>query len=335
MAVFEPRRGDVRRYVPVLDLDADLGRLLDAEANSRARQRLVVQVATVAKGSWDVSGISSVSASNLGLLLLDGVVAREIALNGTVSTELLGRGDVIRPWSDDGEEPLAGAEVRWNVLSEGRFALLDTAFAGRAAAFPGIGAILLERLEARTRRLALLQAIAHMTRVDERVLALMWHLCDRWGRVTPDGVLLPLRLSHRTIAELVGARRPTVSSAIGELARRELLARRDDGAWLLLGEQPPARRRQPESVAQRRTLIAVDPFEEPPQLQPPRFETGAVEITRDAAGGETGARLRENVATQISALSETLSRTSELRRESAALIAARTRTRRSVPVSEG
>jgi hypothetical protein len=56
--------------------------------------------------------------------------------------------------------------------------------------------------------------------------------------MTPDGVQVPLRLSHRLIGQLVGARRPTVSSALAELAGRGDLVRRPDGTWLLAGRRP-------------------------------------------------------------------------------------------------
>ena len=58
------------------------------------------------------------------------------------------------------------------------------------------------------------QAISQLVRVDRRLLALFWHLAERWGRVTGDGVLVPLTLSHRMLSQLVGARRPTVSTAL-------------------------------------------------------------------------------------------------------------------------
>jgi hypothetical protein len=51
--------------------------------------------------------------------------------------------------------------------------------------------------------------------------------------MTSTGVSVPLALSHRLLAQLIGARRPTVSTALAE--RRELV-RRDDGSWLLTGE---------------------------------------------------------------------------------------------------
>ena len=73
-----------------------------------------------------------------------------------------------------------------------------------------------------------MQAIAHLTRVDDRLLALLWCLAERWGRVVPDGVLVSLRLSHRTLAGMVGARRPSVTTALGPAdgPRRARAARR-------------------------------------------------------------------------------------------------------------
>ena len=84
-----------------------------------------------------------------------------------------------------------------------------------------------------------MQAIAHLTRVDDRLLALLWCLAERWGRVVPGGVLVSLRLPHRTLAGMVGARRPSVTTALGQLIAREQIERRPDGAWILRG-QPPA-----------------------------------------------------------------------------------------------
>jgi hypothetical protein len=58
--------------------------------------------------------------------------------------------------------------------------------------------------------------------------------------MTTGGVVLPLELSHRLLAEIVGARRPTVSTAIAGLEREGKLLRRDDATWLLTGDAPGA-----------------------------------------------------------------------------------------------
>ena len=125
-------------------------------------------------------------------------------------------------------------------------AVLDRRFAAEAARYPEITAVLFDRLSERSVRLATTQAISQLTRVDRRLKALFWHLAERWGRVSGDGVIVPLALTHRILGQLVGARRPTVSTALSELAEREELIRRPDGSWLLRGDPPDA-----ESLARK------------------------------------------------------------------------------------
>ena len=126
--------------------------------------------------------------------------------------------------------------IRWNALSPVRLGLIDRRATDVLGRFPEIGAVIVDRLSERAHRLAVTQAISQLNRVDRRLLALFWHLAERWGRVARDGIAVPLVLSHRLIGELVGARRPTVSTALAELARDGQLVRRDDGTWLLTGE---------------------------------------------------------------------------------------------------
>lgn len=242
-----------RSRISLLEADPELGALLDDVTAQRAKAELSVSWAPLETGPWDVARLRHASLANAGLLVLSGVVAREVALAGDVSTELLGTGDLIRPFGTD-TDALLDAEVRWNVIGSGRVAMLDGGFMTRAAAFPGIAAILMERIEARARRLATVKAIAQLTRVDERLVALVRHYCERWGRVTADGVLLPLCLSHRMLGELVGARRPSVSTAAAALERSGRLIRRPDGTWLLR-EVNGSARPAPSSVAQRRRLV--------------------------------------------------------------------------------
>ena len=54
---------------------------------------------------------------------------------------------------------------------------------------------------------------------------------------TSDGVVVPLRLTHAVLSDLVAARRPTVTSALSELGKRGLLRPVDEG-WLLSGDPP-------------------------------------------------------------------------------------------------
>jgi CRP/FNR family transcriptional regulator, cyclic AMP receptor protein len=238
---------------PLLELDPELGEALDEVSVRRARADLYARVGYLPRGPWEVPKL--VGRGHLGLLLLEGVIAREVVIGRAMSTELVGVGDLIRPWgADDGG--VVGSDVRWNVLAPASFAVLDRGFAGLVAPYPAVTAALLERVDRRHRRLAELRTISNLVRVEDRLLALMRLLGERWGRVTREGLLVPLVLSHRTLGDLVGARRPTVSTAAAGLARRGMLQRRSDGSWLLPSLEVPAPQ-MPDSVPQRRHLIAA------------------------------------------------------------------------------
>jgi CRP-like cAMP-binding protein len=225
-----------RQLSQLLELDPELGQLLEGERLSAARRDLQVLVHTLHEGPWDASRLAGASPDHIGLLVLDGVLAREVLVSDTISTELLGPGDVVRPWRLHEGDALLQHSVRWNVLTRSRVALLDRRFAAQLGRYPEVNAAVIDRINERALRLAVTQAISQLNRVDRRLLALFWHLAERWGRMTPDGVAIPMTLSHRMLGQLVGARRPTVSTALGELAKAGELVRRDDGTWLLTGE---------------------------------------------------------------------------------------------------
>jgi CRP/FNR family cyclic AMP-dependent transcriptional regulator len=249
----------------LLELDPELGQLLTAERREAAVRELRVRVSTFPVGEWDGGRLADADPLHLGLLLVEGVLAREVILGDTVSTELLGPGDVLRPWHIEGPPELLNVAIRWNALSGVRLALIDRRTATMLGRYPEIGAVVIDRLSSRAHRLAVTQAISQLNRVDRRLLALFWHLAERWGRVARDGIAVPLVLSHRLIGELIGARRPTVSTALAELTRNGQLIRRDDGTWLLTGQpvaMPDAN--VTELIRQRRRLVpnAAEPVED-------------------------------------------------------------------------
>jgi hypothetical protein len=246
-----------RRIAPLLDLDADLGRHLPPERVAAARAEIAVRVVSLRRGPWCVERLAGADPRHLGLLVIDGLIGREVLADDVTSLELVGPGDVVRPWDEATDVPLLRAVVRWNALADARLAILDREVAARLARHPEIYAALMERFAGRTRRVATLGAISQLNRVDRRVLLLLWHLAERWGRVTPAGVVVPLALSHRMLAQLVGARRPTVSTALGELARAGEVVRAPDGTWLLTGSpagEPDER--STRFVPPRRAMLA-------------------------------------------------------------------------------
>jgi CRP/FNR family transcriptional regulator, cyclic AMP receptor protein len=255
-----------RHISPLLELDPDLGLLLnDDDRLEAARRELRVAVHTLDQGPWDADKLASASPGHVGMLVLDGVLAREVLVSDTISTELLGPGDVVRPWRVHDGSTLLRHRVRWSVVTRSRLALLDRRFGVEMARYPEIMVAVVDRVNERALRLAVTQAISQLNRVDRRLLALFWHLAERWGRMTSEGVALPMTLSHRMLGQLIGARRPTVSTALSQLAKEGEVVRRDDGTWLLTGAPvgvpapelerviPMRRRLLPAEVAARPT----------------------------------------------------------------------------------
>ena len=173
----------------------------------------------------------------IGLLVLSGLLIRHVGIRGRFGAELLGEGDLLRPWQSDQDSPLLPVETGWAVIHPARLAVLDTSFLRHLSAYPELATCFVARATQRSRNLAVNMAIVHQARVDVRLRMLLWHLAGRWGRVRSDGTVVPLRLTHAVLAELVAARRPTVTSALSDLTRRGLVRASSDG-WLLYGEPP-------------------------------------------------------------------------------------------------
>jgi CRP-like cAMP-binding protein len=81
-------------------------------------------------------------------------------------------------------------------------------------------------------------AAQHFVRVEDRLLAALWHLASMWGRVTPKGTVVPFRLTHEMLANIVGAQRPTTTTAIRSLTEQGRLTRDEARSYVLIGEPP-------------------------------------------------------------------------------------------------
>lgn len=226
--------------VQVLAEDPELGAALAEPERALAVQHLVAAELRLPAGDWLPDHPLGRSPGDLGFLVLGGVLSRETLVGRHATAELLGEGDLLRPWDhgDVSGAPIASGHA-WRVLEPTRLAVLDARFGAIAGRFPTVTAGLVSRMVRRAQRLGLMLAVSAMPRLDERLLTLLWALADRWGRVGTDGTLLPLPLTHATIGRLVGAQRPSVTSALNGLEERGFLARAPDGSgWLLLGDPP-------------------------------------------------------------------------------------------------
>lgn len=233
--------GAIRPPVPrlrrcyVLDEDPDLAEGLEPSMRAAARRLATAPVVRLPAGPQPLQAWYGFTLHGPGLLLLSGVIARELSVaGGRCATELLGPGDLLRPWDLDVDE-MVPREIVWRILANVEVAMLDDSFADRIRQWPSIAEELLARAEHRAEALAIERAISAHPRVDMRVAMLLWHLAGRWGRISHDGAIrIELPLTHRLIGELVGAERPSVSHALGRLTKAGLVTH-EGHEWTLLG----------------------------------------------------------------------------------------------------
>jgi CRP/FNR family transcriptional regulator, cyclic AMP receptor protein len=230
------RNGKLPRRVQLLDEDPDLGVDLSPEDFERARRYAITEVVELGRGVHEPSRVGSPDL--LGLLILDGLVIRSVQVAERQCGELVGPGALLRPWDHFGRYAPMPFEVRWRIVAPARLALLDQRFTMVAARWPALMHRMVGRAVERSHALALNVAIHCLQHVELRLLVLFWHLADRFGRVTPEGTVVPLKLSHGDLAELVGSQRPSVSSHLARLAARGEVVRRSDRTWLLGGDPP-------------------------------------------------------------------------------------------------
>jgi CRP/FNR family transcriptional regulator, cyclic AMP receptor protein len=222
----------------LLEEDDELAEGLQEAVRERATLECICRAITLRPGSWDGMPVEDIG-KGIGLLVLEGLLVRRVGVDARFGAELLGEGDLLRPPQTDAEAAAATLTVPtgWRMLVPTRMAVLDEPFAMRLGRYPQLIGLLVDRALRRSRDLALNMAIIHQARVEIRLHMLLWHLAARWGRVGREGIMLPLHLTHEVLADLVAARRPTVTSALSGLSKRGLVRSIERG-WLLTGDPP-------------------------------------------------------------------------------------------------
>ncbi|MFL5840643.1 MAG: Crp/Fnr family transcriptional regulator [Thermoleophilaceae bacterium] len=194
----------------------------------------------------------------LGYVITSGFILRRTALGCGRAAELLGPADLLRPHDSPLADGLLPVRAGRQVLTPTRLAVLESGFQSVVGLYPQLAEGLVARAISRTRSAAALAAIGHMNRIHDRVVALFCHLASLHGKVSADGIVLSIPLSHEQIADLIGCERPSVTTALGRLRELGLVTRRYDRAWLLAQDlaraaAPPraavSRRSQPKPPA--------------------------------------------------------------------------------------
>jgi CRP/FNR family cyclic AMP-dependent transcriptional regulator len=225
---------------PLLDQDPDLGRYVPPARLVVVTAALVVRTVSLSAGPWNPADGAGDEDAPPGALLLTGVMSKDVCIPGGRAAEILGPGDIIDAAEILHENEFVDATVTWSAVEPSTIAVIDVPFMLRLLECPEVARALLERAAERTARLGLIRAATHVGRVEDRLLALMWQLAERHGRVGSEGLILPIRLRHRVLGDLVGAGRSTVTLALGALERRAAIARRIEGGWVLLARPDAA-----------------------------------------------------------------------------------------------
>lgn len=203
-----------------------------------ARHVLVAHVVAVHdRDPFEVLGRRARGA--FGYLLVDGVVLKTTTLAGRSALELLGPGDLLAPPLSAARQIESPAVSRYLAHGTASVAVLDDRFRQAARRWPGLSDCLHDRLGRQIHRASRQLAILHLPRVEDRIVALFAELAERFGRMTADGIVIDLLLTHQAIGDLVGSRRPTISLALHGLAENGLLDRREGNRWILAARAVP------------------------------------------------------------------------------------------------
>jgi hypothetical protein len=210
------------RTALLAELDPELLAAVPEAQRDFAARHIRVPTLELTRGAWAPPPTTALRA----LLIADGLMFRSVHADDHVTGDVLGRGDVVPMSRDAVLLPVGGdARVEWLVLSDTTVALLDARVMAWAARWPALFWPLLERAAQRTDRVMARVALVHRQRVEERLLIVLWELAERWGKVTPDGVVLPIPLRHHHLASLVASLRPSVTLALQRLAARGIVVR--------------------------------------------------------------------------------------------------------------
>ena len=223
----------VRGGVRLLDAEPGLGETLTADERDEVRHQAVLPCVALETGPWRPHSLDDserIQGEIRGLLVVTGLMTINVSLAGRTCTRLVAPGDLVLLDGND----LATLPVwwGWSVVETARLAVFDDRLLTIARRWPKLMGAILTRAAAQTKQALFQQAISQLPRVEDRLLALLWSVADRRGIVRPDGVWVRLPVTHDALAEMIGARRPTVSLGLRSLTEQGLVRAERDG-WVL------------------------------------------------------------------------------------------------------
>jgi CRP-like cAMP-binding protein len=234
------------------DVDPDFLRLVSGDDRRQAGEWTLPAV-DLPDGQFYLGTLLSQASGCCGIVI-SGVINRQVQINGKAALRVLGPGAVIPLFDVPSSTVIAASD--WHAAGKVKLAIVGTQFVRACARWPQLQLNFIARFAEQNEQLATQLALCQLPRVEDRVLAMLWLLAESWGKVTPAGTVLPLHFTHEALGAMVGARRPTVTLALGVLGESGAVIQRDDG-WLLL--QPPPQRRGESTEVESPRLVDLAP----------------------------------------------------------------------------
>jgi CRP/FNR family cyclic AMP-dependent transcriptional regulator len=212
-----------------------LPELLDAvpAGQRQLAERLLVAPALTARDEHLAEAIAEALPGAFDFLIVEGIVLKETSLRSRAALEILGPGDVLAPPLSASRQLESRATSRYLAHGPATLAVLGHRFRQAVKRWPELSDVLHDRLARQTHHASMHMAMLHMRHVEDRIKALFADLAERFGHVTPEGVLIELSLTHELIGRLVASRRPTVTLALVKLESDGLLRRLDNDGWMV------------------------------------------------------------------------------------------------------
>ncbi|HZD03995.1 MAG TPA: Crp/Fnr family transcriptional regulator [Longimicrobiales bacterium] len=151
--------------------------------------------------------------------------------------------DVAGPWEITGEEALLSSSVRRYRAVAGEVSAIQRLEPDRVLSVLATSRVTRQAFHAAW--LSDLALLRHLSTgsgrpdVASRLAAVLLHLAERLGQRGEHGMLIPLRLTHRTLADLAGAHRSTVTTLLNAWLYEGWLG---EPEWGIRIDEPPALR---------------------------------------------------------------------------------------------
>jgi CRP/FNR family transcriptional regulator, cyclic AMP receptor protein len=216
--------------VALLQAAPGLGSELTAAERRKAAEGLRTTVLRAPAGHR----LLTIPPDLVGLLVTQGLLMVRLRVGGYTSTLILGPGDMVCACDIDAPQGSMPENRGVVGLTSVELAAVDHRLLRACLRWPTVGRALLECLTQRLRVGTLSLAVHQSPRVEERLWLAMWQLADRFGRVSPHGTAITLPgVTHSVLAEIVAARRPSVTSGMKRLGDCGLIEVTGRQRWLL------------------------------------------------------------------------------------------------------